>query len=148
MKVEKLFERKLNSPAQLDEFVVELVTYFKARTIVLFEGEVGSGKTETIKALARLKGWAEVASPSFALHHRYGTLEDGADHLDLYRLESEDDLESTGFWDLFSEEQGLLLVEWADRLNPAYLPTDWTRLRIRYERGPGETDRTLIVEKF
>ena len=72
----------------------------------------------------------------------------GTDHLDLYRLESEDDLESTGFWDLFSEEKGLILIEWAERLNPAYLPTNWFRLRIKYDRGPGVTERKLTVEEF
>lgn len=143
-----LFERKISAPEQLDEFVKELMTHFKTRTVVLLEGEVGSGKTETVKALSRVKGWREVASPSFALHHRYGTDDDGADHLDLYRLESEDDLESTGFWDLFSEEKGLILIEWADRLNPSYLPLNWTRIRIKYARGPGVTDRTLTVEEF
>lgn len=142
-----LFERTLGSVDELDAFVAELETHFGPRTILLMEGEVGAGKTETVKALARRRGWREVSSPSFAIHQQYRAADGSiADHLDLYRLESEDDLESTGFWDLFSEPEGLILIEWADRLNAAYLPPDWLKLRIRYRKDPGTT-RHLSVER-
>lgn len=116
------------------------------KTVWLLEGDVGSGKTETVKALARLLRVKEVASPSFAVHHRYLTSDDfPIEHLDLYRLESEDDLESTGFWDLFSAPEGLIVIEWADRLNVQYLPRDWTLFRLQYEIV-GETEREIRVE--
>lgn len=143
-----LFERTLNGPDELAAFATELKTHFQPKTVLLLEGEVGSGKTETVKALARLSGWKEVSSPSFAIHQQYHAIDGtSADHLDLYRLESEDDLESTGFWDLFSEPRGLIIIEWADRLNSDYLPPDWFKLRVRYRKEPG-TRRTLTVEKI
>lgn len=144
----RLLERTLNSPEELEAFVAELEKHFDRRTVVLLEGEVGSGKTETVKALARRRGWREVSSPSFAIHQQYRAA-DGthADHLDLYRLESEEDLESTGFWDLFAEDEGLILIEWADRLNADFLPPNWKKLRLRYRKDVG-TVRHLTLERI
>lgn len=140
--------RRLQSQTDLDAFVAELETFFRPRTIVLLEGEVGAGKTETVRALARRRGWQAVASPSYAIHLRYEDAAGrGADHLDLYRLESEDDLESTGFWDLFAEPEGLILLEWADRLDPSYLPANWFQLRVRLEKGAMPEERIVTIEE-
>lgn len=143
----RLFEKTLHGPQDLDAFIADLEKHFEPRTVLLLEGEMGSGKTETVRALARRRGWKDVASPSFGLHHRYGTQDDGADHLDLFRIENEDELESTGFWDLFSEDRGLILVEWADRLKIEMLPRDWLTLRLRFTKGAAPTERHIVVEK-
>ncbi len=145
----ELFAVTVNSVKDLDAFVQRLEAYFTARTIVLLEGDVGTGKTETVRALARRRGWRHVASPSFAIHLHYENASgDAADHIDFYRLESEEDLESTGFWDLFSQPTGLILLEWADRLNSDYLPLDWQRIRVRFKKQADEQSRSLVVEKI
>lgn len=129
-----LFIRRLRDLSDLDLFVVDLWNLRAQKTIWLMQGEVGAGKTETVKALARSLNIEEVASPSFAIHHRYPVSKNfSIDHLDLYRLESEDDLESTGFWDLMSEPEGLIIIEWADKLDPSFLPKDWTLFQLKYQ---------------
>jgi tRNA threonylcarbamoyladenosine biosynthesis protein TsaE len=106
-------------------------------TLVLLSGDLGAGKTQITRWCLEALGVTDVASPTFAIHHRYEPL--GIDHVDLYRLETEGELEDTGFWDLFDRPDGLVFVEWADRLPANAWPTSWTRvfLEIRLD-GPGD----------
>lgn len=149
MKTETLWTRTIHSPSELEGIVREVEKHLADRSIVLLEGDLGAGKTETVKTFARLRGLDEIASPSFAVHLRYAGA-DGVsiDHLDLYRLTDDDDLESTGFWDLFGEPQGLVFIEWADRLDHEALPRNWSLLRLRIEKGTALTERKITLEKL
>ncbi len=89
----------------------------------LLRGELGAGKTTWTRGfVAGLGGDAEdVASPTYAVLHRYGTPKGKVFHLDLYRLGE------NGAWTLGLEEQvagdDFLVVEWAGSKGP--WPTDW-----------------------
>jgi len=96
-------------------------------------GPLGVGKTAFVKGLAGGLGLDpdSVSSPTFVIVHQYGV---GAprplNHVDLYRLESADELETAGFFDLLSGN-ALVAVEWGDRF-AGELPRD--HLEIRLER--------------
>ncbi|WP_413287463.1 tRNA (adenosine(37)-N6)-threonylcarbamoyltransferase complex ATPase subunit type 1 TsaE [Bdellovibrio sp. HCB337] len=142
----KLYKQfKTTSPKELEPIVLELRKLFKDRTILLLEGPVGAGKTELVKALTRSLGIDETASPSFAIHHHYASDSVSMDHVDLYRLESEDDLESTGFWDLFGAKKGLVVIEWSDRLNQDLLPLNWFKIKIQIEKLAATNERNLSI---
>lgn len=91
--------------------------------IVLFNGEVGAGKTTLINLI--LKNWGiESDSPTFAIineHH----LQNGhiIYHSDLYRIESIDELYNTGLVDIIQSHRDInnndttIFIEWADKLN-------------------------------
>ena len=104
----------------LPRWVSQVSRFLDSRTVLLLIGPVGSGKTTLVSILGKARGFSEMASPTFAIHHRYGSGHSkDFDHVDLYRLKDEDDLESTGFWDLFAVEQGLIIVEWGNLLSEA-----------------------------
>ena len=70
------------------------------RSLFLFVGEVGSGKTTIISEICQALGFNEVASPSFAIHHRYENRQgQSIDHVDLYRLTDEKDPRTPYFQD-------------------------------------------------
>ena len=142
------WKRQIQSASELEPLVKDLLALRQERTLWLLEGEVGAGKTEAVKTLARVLKLPFAASPSYAIHHRYENSTEAVDHLDLYRLESEEDLESTGFWDLFSASRGLIVIEWADQLNWEFLPKNWTAFHLRFEKGPGVNDRTVFVNRI
>ncbi len=97
------------------------------RDLVLLQGPMGVGKTQFTRLLAQSLGVGdEVASPTFAIHHHYQGQRQSLDHLDLYRIENDEELESTGFWDLFARDHGMIVVEWADRLDFDALPNRWS----------------------
>ena len=106
------------------------------------EGELGAGKTEFARGLARGAGVPEdeVASPTFAIVHAYrGRLP--LAHADLYRLTDPDDLYGTGYHEL-RDGPGAMAVEWLDRF-PDAAPAD--ALRIRFTET-GEELRELYCQ--
>lgn len=84
--------------------------------IVLIDGELGSGKTTFTQGIARGLGVNEstpVRSPTFTIMHQYaGRLP--VRHVDLYRIESIDDLDTIGLFDVSFD--GVTIVEWANKL--------------------------------
>ena len=79
-------------------------------------GELGAGKTQFVKGLARgLKiDEDEVVSPSFGLINEYEG-DKKLYHVDLYRLESNEEIETLGLADYIWGD-GICVIEWADRL--------------------------------
>ena len=134
-KIKVILPRQDVNESQLNDWALKIINNLSQKTVLLLSGDLGSGKTTLVKALARQLKMKDVSSPSFAIHQRYTNAE-GAnmDHVDLYRLKSVDDLESTGFWDLFNCESGLVVIEWANLLNPEILPLDWKTIEVYLEK--------------
>ena len=85
-----------------------------APLVVAISGELGAGKTTLVQAICRGYGVSEeVTSPTFALVHRYTGTRSVVYHLDLYRLESSDELRNIG-WDEVIAEDALVLIEWPE----------------------------------
>jgi tRNA threonylcarbamoyladenosine biosynthesis protein TsaE len=104
-------------------------------------GELGAGKTELARGIARGVGILDedVTSPTFAIvHQHHGRIP--LTHADLYRLTGAADLDGTGFHEL-RDGPGATLVEWVDRV-PGAAPPD--ALRIVLEE-PSEDTRELMV---
>ena len=105
------------------------------RVILVLDGEMGAGKTQFCRYLmeALEVDETEVTSPSFSIQNTYRSIIGSIEHIDLYRLNTEDDLESTGFWDLFLEKPRLVVIEWGLRLQEmgllAGLPKSWPRFQ-------------------
>jgi tRNA threonylcarbamoyladenosine biosynthesis protein TsaE len=89
--------------------------------LLLLRGDLGTGKTTLVKGIAEALDAAEadeVTSPTFTLIHEYDGSRNGKPvklyHLDVYRLESERQLETLGLEDLLTPD-ALVLVEWGDK---------------------------------
>ena len=88
---------------------------------LILRGDLGSGKTTLVKGIAEALDAAdadEVTSPTFTLIHEYEGTRNGEPvkfyHLDLYRIESERQLETLGLDDL-SGADCIVLVEWGEK---------------------------------
>ncbi|NJL99551.1 MAG: tRNA (adenosine(37)-N6)-threonylcarbamoyltransferase complex ATPase subunit type 1 TsaE [Synechococcaceae cyanobacterium SM2_3_2] len=93
-------------------------------TILLLEGDLGSGKTTLVQDLARGLGIPEVvSSPTFVLVQVYEEGRIPLIHADLYRLSSADP-EELELWD----PRAITAIEWPDRLMEE--PEDWLRLQL------------------
>lgn len=128
-------QRVVHNLSELKDFWQELLPHLSERCILLMSGDVGAGKTTSVQFIADILGMKNVQSPSFAIHLRYeNKAGKSLDHVDLYRLKDDDDLESSGFWDLFSQKKTLVVIEWAQRLDVDYLPLNWQRLEVKFEK--------------
>ncbi|MBW8268902.1 tRNA (adenosine(37)-N6)-threonylcarbamoyltransferase complex ATPase subunit type 1 TsaE [Caldovatus aquaticus] len=111
---------------------------------VLLEGPLGAGKSEFARALLRAATGdpaLEVPSPSFTLVQHYD-LPQGAGtiwHFDLYRLRGPEELAELG-WE--EARQGIVLVEWPDRLGPL---APEGALRVALAPGAGEEERVATL---
>ncbi len=126
-----------------------IATRFRKKQILGLVGPLGAGKTKLVEiALANLGVSDPVSSPTFSLINHYSTEKyPFIAHVDLYRTEGEEDLESTGFWDLFSEGKGLVLIEWADRIDTKDLPLDWDYLEIEITKPQGDEARSYRLKE-
>ena len=134
----------VGSLEELERFVTDLSLKFSTRQIVLFEGPLAAGKTTSIGLIVKGRGGVNTSSPTFAIHHVYEAKIGEIDHVDLYRLENLQDLESTGFWDIFGKKSGLVLIEWSDRLAGDWFPVGWDVLKLVFT-VQGDQSRAIQV---
>ncbi len=116
-----------------------LAAGFGGTEVVLLSGELGAGKTVFAKGVAAGAGVADasrVSSPSFTLVNiyegRYRVF-----HVDLYRLDREQDILDLGWEDMIGA--GLVLVEWAEKL-----PFPVKGLSVRIETA-GDDERRVTI---
>lgn len=130
----------------LDDWAKCFVSSLDERTIVLLCGPMGVGKTQFIRFCAKALGCEQVCSPSFSIINFYESLDQkNIAHVDLYRLENDDDLESSGFWDLFLQPQGIVFIEWADRLEDVVIAKSWKTKKISMGFVQGEPNQRQIL---
>lgn len=105
----------------------------KAGDVVALVGDLGAGKTHFSKGIvAGLNSDDDVTSPTFALLNEYRSGQIPVFHFDFYRMDSIDDLEGIGWEEYLYEENGVLLVEWADKFPEALSEqTIWCQFSIR-----------------
>jgi tRNA threonylcarbamoyladenosine biosynthesis protein TsaE len=99
-------------------------------------GQLGAGKTTLVQGLVEALAPDERAtSPTYTLLHEYETAPPVI-HIDLYRLETYDELESIGYWDFVESGAAISCVEWVDQVPEAW-PDHDRCLLVRLLRDDG-----------
>ena len=130
-----------NSAAETRALGEKLASRLKAGDVVVLEGELGAGKSELARGIARGLGVTEtVTSPSFTILNVYESGRCPLYHFDWYRLESEEELYELGM-DEYLGGDGIAVIEWAERC-PEAVPENV--LRIRLEVTGGESRRITV----
>lgn len=132
------------SPEQMEKLgsaLAEAMQPLGERCVTIgVQGELGAGKTTLIRAVLRGLGVTEtVPSPTYTLVEPYEVRGYDVYHLDLYRLQSPQELDFLGVEDFLSTAS-LVLVEWPERA-PALLQA--IDLTIEIEYAPAGRDVTL-----
>lgn len=113
-----------------------------AGDVVLLRGNLGAGKTVFTRGVAKGLGiTGPVSSPTFTLMHCHqGTVR--LNHLDLYRLESDDEFYEAGLEEAMAED-AVCLMEWPEKCEGA-MPE--TRLDVLIEYGEKEEERCITLK--
>jgi len=110
--------------------------------LITLTGDLGVGKTTLAQSICRGYGVVEeVTSPTYALVHQYSAPKSAVFHIDLYRIESPDQLTNIG-WDEIVAARALILVEWPERAD-ARLPED--HLPIDLDYMPDDPTRRILL---
>lgn len=112
------------------ETVAKQVLEAATSKIILFEGDMGVGKTTLIKTLVGLLGSEDlVSSPTFSLVNEYKGINDNIFHFDLYRIDDEEELYNFGI-ETYIYSDDYVLVEWPNLLKPL-LQDQFTTINIK-----------------
>ena len=111
LEVSSLEELKAFSSAFINENTTPL--------IVCLNGDLSAGKTQLVKFFVSCIGGDEaiVSSPTYSLINEYVVSGKTIFHCDLYRIESPEELEQIGFWDLLDQSFDYFLIEWASKFD-------------------------------
>ena len=137
-----MFQKNISKINDLELISQELVKEFKAPQIILLEGDLGSGKSQTVRFMCLALGvsYKEIQSPSFSFINKYKSSRSFVYHVDLFRLKEGDDLDLKGFWDIFHEPCEALFIEWSDRLREPLPP--WSTLSLSFK----SSDETRLLK--
>lgn len=95
----------------------ELAAALTPPKLVVLRGDLGAGKTTLVKGIAEAFHAArqdDVTSPTFTLIHEYRGPDASVYHVDLYRIDTQRELETLGLDDLMTENN-VLLIEWGEK---------------------------------
>ena len=112
--------------------------------VVCLYGNLGAGKTTLTRGIGQ--GWqstSRITSPTYTLVNIHQRAVDVQKlyHVDAYRLENPEDLDSVGFEDIF-ERQNVVIVEWPERIEPI-LPLE--HLKIYLVDDDTDFDRRILT---
>jgi len=142
--------RKLitKSDKETKDFGKEFAKELKPGETLFLYGDLGAGKTTFVQGLAEGLGITErILSPTFVLQRTHAVNFNGIknlNHIDLYRLEGKQAIESLGLFETIHGEDEVTIIEWADRLTD-YKPTKGYELRFKYV---GENRREIQIKKL
>ena len=134
-----------NSYKETEEFASNFSKNLRPGDVIAYEGSMGMGKTVFTRGIVKgLGGDDVVSSPTFALVNEYETPLCPVYHFDMYRVNTYDDLYSTGFFD-YLENGSILLIEWSENIYEA-LPENTVFVNI--SKGEEENKRTITIRSM
>jgi tRNA threonylcarbamoyladenosine biosynthesis protein TsaE len=110
----------------------------RAGDVVLLRGGLGAGKTLLTKGIVHSLGFDvdEVTSPSFALVNLYKTDRHNIYHIDLWRIDQGSDAAfGVGLPEILEDPNGIVIIEWAERLGDARLAANVISIEIEGDGG-------------
>jgi len=125
-----------NSVEETIEVAKKISKNIKTGQLFALWGDLGAGKTVFIRGFLNGLGYKKrVNSPTFVLMKIYNIKKHPyikqVCHIDAYRLNSSDDLESLGVKEYFNRQDTIILIEWPERIK-SVLPKDRTDIVLRH----------------
>src|SRR3954471_11671309 len=129
---ERATGRITRSEAETISVARDIAASLSAGDVLLLSGDLGAGKTAFVRGLAEGLGVSrdEVSSPTFTLIQEYRGGRLPLFHVDLYRIEDPREFDELGLDEI--AEDGVLAVEWAEKLDTRLKPSRYVSVRITH----------------
>ncbi|HET7872418.1 MAG TPA: tRNA (adenosine(37)-N6)-threonylcarbamoyltransferase complex ATPase subunit type 1 TsaE [Terriglobales bacterium] len=124
----------------------QIAAELKPGSIVLLRGDLGAGKTTMVKGIAEGFNAADagdVTSPTFTLIHEYRGPEITLYHIDLYRIDTQRELDTLALDDLMDPKH-ILLIEWGEKFERFVKERD---IEIAIEHLGGDERRVFLKSR-
>ncbi len=106
-----------NSPAETEKLAKKFIKNFPDTVLVGLSGDLGSGKTAFVKGLSKALGIKKnVTSPTFVIEKIYQGKSRQLIHIDAYRLSTESDLQTIGFYEFIHNPKNIIVIEWPEKV--------------------------------
>ena len=127
----------VESESELAKAAIKIIDYSGSQHIWIFYGEMGSGKTTLIKAIAhQYEVTDNVHSPTFSIVNEYANDSDKVFyHFDFYRIKNETEAMDIGIDEYFDSEN-LCFIEWPQKI-PSLLPENYLLIDIEITSHTG-----------
>jgi len=165
IKLTKLLEKNTNSPEETQALGIEIFNKYKnylgyKSIIFALQGELGAGKTEMTKGIARVLGIQNtINSPTFIIEKEY-KIETVPDsflseqkpifyHIDTWRLSDKTELEEIGFFEKI-EKNNVFAIEWANKFTELFdqIKNDAVIIWVKIEHQKEETSRAITISDY
>jgi len=126
---------ELTTVEDTEAFGRRLAAVLRPGDLVILDGPLGAGKTALVRGLAEGLGVdrSEVSSPTFTLIQEYRGGRLALFHVDLYRIDDPREFDELGLDEI--AEDGVLAIEWAEKLPARLKPSRYVNLRIAHGEG-------------
>lgn len=123
-----------HSPDETEVWGREFAVKLQPGTVIGMGGPVGAGKSVLTRGIARGLGIeGPVTSPTYTLITQYPEGRLPLYHMDLYRIDSEEEFEMTGGIDLLYSK-GVSIIEWYEKVR-SLLPEDLLEISVEIEEN-------------
>ena len=135
-----IFSYHLKEIHYASDFILKNI---KSKT-VLFDGDLGSGKTTLIKNISiKIGSKDNISSPTFPILNIYESNNEKIYHADLYRIDNLLDLNEIGFFDIINEKKWIF-VEWPKKIIK-YFEYPYSHIKIKIDDSK---KRTLKIKNY
>ena len=126
----------------------KLAAELKGGELVVFDGDLGAGKTFFTGALCEALGVdrTKVSSPTFVIMKKYSGKFD-IYHWDFYRISSADELYIADFPEYLKAGNSVTIIEWADMFKECW-ESHRPRIEIKINFGKGENEREITIGRI
>lgn len=138
-------KRVTKNPGETQAFAKEIAKTMKSGAIVALYGDLGSGKTTFVQGLAAGLGIVQrIISPTFIImrEYKFKGKEAMFYHVDLYRIETEKDIEGLGLKEIMGDQESIVVIEWPEKIEKL-LPKHTKRMYFTYKN---DNEREIIYE--
>ena len=135
-----IFSYHLNEINYASDFILKNI---KSKTL-LFDGDLGSGKTTLIKNISiKIGSKDNISSPTFPILNIYESNNEKIYHADLYRIDNILDLNEIGFFDIINEKKWIF-IEWPKKIIK-YFEYPYSHIKIKIDDSK---KRTLEIKNY
>jgi tRNA threonylcarbamoyladenosine biosynthesis protein TsaE len=129
----------VNSSEETQKLSFDFAKILEEGDTVCLYGDLGFGKTTFTQGLARGLGIENrIISPTFVIMRSYEIKNNESKiinfyHIDLYRIETEEDVDGLGIEEIINNKNNITVIEWAEKLKK-YLPKKRIDIEFFYEK--------------